>query len=137
MPYVVARGNALLVPSGSHNDPNRKHLFVVLTESCPAGEHLLVSVSSIKPNVFHDPACLISAGEHPFITVASFVEYRLARTIDAAHIVKCVDGWLYTPREPVSPPLLQRMCDGVELSRFVPKRVHAYYLANKSRGSAP
>jgi len=131
MPYVVARGNALLIPSGTHSDPNRKHLFVVLTDACAAGAHLLVSLSSIKPNVFHDPACLVAAGEHPFVTVDSFVEYRLARTIDAAHIVKCVAGWVYTPREPVTPALLQRTCDGIEQTRFVPKRIHAYYMTNK------
>lgn len=94
-------------------------------------------MSSIKRNVFHDPACLVAPGEHPFITVNSFVEYRLARTIDAAHIAKCVDGWVYTAREPVSPALLQRICDGVEVTRFVSKRIYAYYMANKPEGPIP
>lgn len=127
MPYVAAKGHTLLVPSGTDADPNKKHLNVVLTEMCGNGCHLLVSISTIRPNVFHDPACVIKAGEHPFIKDDSFAVYRLAQTPTAAHITKCVDGWVYMKKESVSDALLQRMCEGVEKSQFAPARIQTYY----------
>jgi hypothetical protein len=130
MAYVVARGNTLLIPSGTPREPDKKHLFVVLTDECKDGFHLLVSISTIRPNVFHDPACIIKAGEHPFIAMDSYAAYRLSQTTGAAHIVKCVDGWLYMKKEPASDVLLQRLCDGVETSQFAPARIQNYYRAN-------
>lgn len=132
MPYVVTRGDTLLIPSGTLADPNKKHLFIVLTKECNGGEHLLVSISTVRPSIFHDPTCLISAGEHPFVTVPSFVEYRMARTIDAAHICKCVDGWEFMKKEPATGALLKRICDGVLVSKFVPTRILNYFNVNAS-----
>jgi hypothetical protein len=67
MLYQPAKKGTLLIPSGTYDNPEKKHLFVILTEASPAGDHLLVSISSIKHEVRHDPACEISVGEHRFI----------------------------------------------------------------------
>ena len=76
------RRGTILVPSGPVHDPDKKHLFVVLTDPCPtAGDVLMVNVSTIRHG--HDPACKLFAGDHPFIRRDSFVEYVRAR-IEAA-----------------------------------------------------
>lgn len=131
MAYVVARGNALLVPSGTTNDPDKKHLFVVITDECNDGQHLLVSISSIKPGVFYDPTCVLQARSHPFVTVESYIEYRLAVTRSAAYIAKCVDNGTYLERAPVSTELLERISDGVLVSPFIPAKLKKYYLVNQ------
>lgn len=130
MPYVPLRGNSFLVPSGTTANPNKLHLHVIATEACPAGEHLLLSVSTIQAGIHHDPACMIKAGEHPFITHDSYVVYRRARTTSATLITKCVDGWLYIKKEPVSQALLQRMCAGIMASNFTPFFAQDYYALN-------
>jgi hypothetical protein len=60
----------------------------------------------------------------------SYVEYRRARTIEGAHIQKCVAGWEYVIKDPMPAALLQRVCDGIKLSKFVPRRILDYFLAN-------
>lgn len=131
MPYVVEPGSALLIPSGTNADPSKKHLFVCLTTACEQGEHLLVSVSSIKAGVFHDPTCVIAVGEHDFVTVPSFVEYRLAKTIDGARLKLCAENGIYIPKSPVSATLLARICDGLEDSSFTAAKLKKYFIVNR------
>lgn len=132
MPYAAERGHCLLIPSGSLDDEDKKHLFVVLTKECKGKQHLLVPISSIKPKIFHDPACVLKVGEHPFIKVESFAMYRLAQTITSAHITKCVDGWVYMQKPPpAKEETLTRLGEGLEKSDFTPMRILTYFAANK------
>ena len=131
VPHVVARKGTLLIPSGSGDDG--KHLYVVLTNPCDAGQCLLVSWSRIKENRFFDPACRLEPGEHEFITQPTFVEYRLSRILSCDHIIKCVAGWYFTPKDDVSDEVCDRMRAGLEASEFTSRRVLVYFNANRDR----
>lgn len=127
MPYIPYRGSALLIPSGTSNSPDQKHLFVVITDKCPANRHLLVNISTIKDGAHFDPACIVEAGQHSFVTARSYVVYRLARTDHVDHLAKKVDGWVFRQKEDVSAELLDRMCDGVLQSDFIRRTDRAYF----------
>jgi hypothetical protein len=127
MPYEPARAKTLLIPSGTERDPNKKHLFVILTDACRDGQHLLVSLSRVKEGVHYDTACVFEPGEHAFVRERSFAAYRLARIESAQHLIRCVDSWYFTPKEDMPLPLLQRMCDGLERSEFIAQRIVTYY----------
>jgi hypothetical protein len=127
MPYKPGRGKTLLIPSGTARDPNKKHLFVTLTDVCSDGQHLLVSISRVKEGVHHDDACMFEPGEHAFVREKSFAAYRLARIDTAAHLIRCVDGWEFTPKEDMPTALVDRMCAGIEQSDFIPQRIINYY----------
>lgn len=133
MPYIAARGHTLLIPSGTQIDPDKKHLFYVVTDLCADGEHLLIPMSSIKPKIFHDTTCIIKAGEHPFASVDSFAFYRMARTTKGNLITKCVEGWVYMKKEEATEALIHRVCEGVPVSDFTPKRIVDYYEKNKPK----
>lgn len=130
MAYIAARGDTLLIPSGPANDPDRKHLFVILTPACADKQHLLIPISSIKEKVFHDPACVIAAGEHPFIKVPSYAAYKLAQTLRADLLQKCVDGWLYLQKEAADERFLTKLSVGLPKSEFVAQRIETYFKAN-------
>jgi hypothetical protein len=128
MPYTPICGGTLLIPSGPAHDPDRKHLHGILTDICNDGLHVLVCIETVIPGTFHDPACEIKAGEHPFCTKdLSFVNYRRADTIRAEKLIRMVDGWTYRPREALSADLLKRMQAGILTSKFTPRRVKDYY----------
>jgi hypothetical protein len=127
MAYVPNCGGTLLIPSGTFNSPDQMHLFVIVTEKCAENRHLLVNISTIRDGVHFDPACIVEAGEHPFVTDRSYVVYRLARIDHAAHLSKCVDGWTFRPKENVTQELLNRICDGVLRSEFIGRADRAYY----------
>lgn len=133
MPYVPAKGKTLLIPSGTHKDPDKKHLYVILTNSCPKGQHLLVPVCSIVPRRYHDPSCEIEPGEHEFINHKSYVEYRFCSNMNSEHITTCVDGWVYNARPDMGPALLERVCDGVEASTEIPMWAREYFIRWRDR----
>lgn len=127
MPYQPKRGDTLLIPSGPSHDPDRKHLHGILTEKCGDDLHLVVCVESIIPDAYHDPTCVLQIGEHKFITKPSWVNYQRTQCIKAVRLTKLVDGWLYTPKEPLTQALLDRICAGVLQSRMTPRGMKNYY----------
>ncbi len=127
MPYEPGRGKTLLIPSGTNADPNKKHLFVILTDACRDGRHLLVSLSRVKEGVHHDAACVFAAGEHRFVREESFAVYRLARIEPAAKLIRHVEAWDFTPKDDMPNHIVERMCAGIEASDFVPPLILRYY----------
>jgi hypothetical protein len=117
MTYVARRGDAFLIDTS-----NDKHLFVVVTDADKNGMHLLLSVSTIRPEARTiDRTCVIPAGAHEFIKKPSFVYYRKPEQRSAAHIAKCVDGRSFVPKEAVAPALLERICAGILISAQTPR----------------
>ena len=131
--YLPAKGSALLIPSGTVSNPDGKHLFVVLTNPCAAGQHLLVSVSSVKPGRAHDSTCLLEAAEHPFIEQQSYVFYARPRQIGHAGIIKCVGAGLYVAKEACEQAVLQKVCAGLSASPMTPRWAKEYYRVNQNR----
>jgi len=125
LPY---RRGTILVPSGPAHDPNKKHLFIVLTDPCPTvGDVLMVNVSSLRPG--HDPACQLYAGDHPFINRDSFIEYAMARIELAQAIENGVSNGILAPRADLDGAIFARVCHGLTVSRFVKPRFVTYYRA--------
>lgn len=132
MPYVASRKDTLLIPSGPAAQPHALHLFVVMTDVCRDNRHLLVSLSTIRSS-FHDPACIVRAGEHDFIKADSYVDYQHARTDHTRHLTKCVDDFVFFSRPPISEALYARIAGGLKVSRFATPANKAYFARNRPR----
>ncbi len=122
MVFVPQKKGTILKLSGY-----KEHLFVILTNECPEKNHLLVNFSSIHEGVFHDVACVVNAGEYPFIKHPSYIEYRRAETVKASHLIKCN----FTQKEDVSDELYTRICNGLISSIHTPKRIKKYFEENR------
>ena len=124
--FFVTRRATLLIPSGPDHDPDRLHLHVVLNNpEKPSREVLLVCVTSANVGAAPDPACLISAGEHKFVSHDSCVAYRFAAIVSADAIEQRVKEGLFKPHQIVSTELFERIVDGVFSSKFIaPKFRH-------------
>ncbi|WP_235033830.1 hypothetical protein [Pantoea sp. 18069] len=116
----------MLVPSGP---ADFKHLFAIALGPASLGGYgnkphvIMVSVTSVKPEFPHDAACVIMAGEHPFITHDSYVYYRDPRIESVDHVQKMVDQAVWQARESCSPELLARIRQGLKTSSRVPRYV--------------
>lgn len=126
MSFIPCPAGTLLIPSGHSG----KHLFVVMTNECKAGQHLLFSISSIKNGVSYDAACEFLGGEHKFITKPSFVYYRFADYRRSDHIINLVNKKYFEPQDNLSAEHFSRICAGVENSKFIKPSVVKYFLAN-------
>lgn len=128
--WKPAKKKCLLIPSGTANDPDRHHLFVILTDRCVDGFHLAVSVSSIKDGIKHDDTCLLDSGCHEFITKHSFVMYGRIQKLRSESIEKCVGGWVYKPKQDLSDDQFVRIAEGVATSPFTPRWAKTYFKDN-------
>lgn len=135
--FLPLRRATLLVPSGPENDPDRKHLFILLTDPADAGAGvkavLMVSLSSIKSGVPHDPACLLYPGDHPFVKRDSFVVYQKARIEEADKVLRGVKDGKLVPQDPMDSAVFARICKGLEDSRLTPPKLLRFYLAATGR----
>lgn len=136
--FLPLRRATLLVPSGPENDPDRKHLFILLTDPADAGSGvkavLMVSLSSIKPGLPYDPACVLHSGDHPFVKKDSFVVYQKSRIEDADKVLRGVKDGKLVPQAPMDTAVFARICKGLEDSRLTPPKMLRFYLAATGRG---
>jgi hypothetical protein len=127
--FEVKKGAAFLAPSGPGE---LLHLFVVLTNACPDGLHLIATIGRVKPNIKHDATCEIAAGEHGFIDKPSFVRYGMLTQMAGVHIRKMIDKKYYVEKEPVAEELCERICAGVATSDFTANGMRRYFEKNGS-----
>lgn len=140
--FVPYRRATLLVPSGPAHDPERKHLFIVLTDPAevldlPGKHSLLVGVATIYPDVPHDPACELHAGDHEFIRHKSYVTYAQARIEPSQKLVTGVKRGDLVAKAMLAETIFARVCKGLNDSRFTAPRVLAFYrAAEKARSKS-
>jgi hypothetical protein len=125
--YEACKCHTLLMPSGTYHDPDRKHLFIVCTDCCAAGKHLIVSITGWT-NDLCDGTTRLSPGPkmHRFVTKESYIFYRKARVEDSAVLSKGVDEGIFVPHDPVDESLLARVMAGVCSSKQTPRKVKIY-----------
>jgi hypothetical protein len=140
--FVPYRRATLLVPSGPAHDSERKHLFIILTDPVEVldytGKHsLLVGVVSIYPNVAHDPACELHAGDHEFIRHKSYVAYAQARIEPSQKLINGVKKGVLVPKAMLAQEIFARVCKGLVESRFTAPRMLAFYRAAEDTRNRP
>jgi hypothetical protein len=119
---LLRKKNSLLIPSGS-----AKHLFVVVSDVCPDGCHLLVNFSTIREGVYYDTACEVKTGEHPFIKSPSYIAYSYAKIERADDLIARVKSSFFILQEDVSEGLFDRICRGIIKSSHISKMKKEYY----------
>src|ERR1700722_4133404 len=99
MHFLPAKKKTVHIPSGEG-----LHLFVIITDACNGGKHLMVSFSTIKKDMrYHDPACVLlpEDNHHRFITLKSFVSYAQIQERPTVRIVQCVENGSYIPSDDI------------------------------------
>lgn len=132
MTFQPLKKATLLMPSGPPGDPDRLHLWVVLTDPCSLEANLIVSISTIREGRFHDPACVLEPGDHRRITAPSWANFRMGRAIHCRVLVKGEAAWLYRADAPVTDAVIEKLCAGLMESDHTPLRLKRYF-----EGTAP
>jgi hypothetical protein len=130
MSYVPAKGKCFLIPSGPREDG--KHLFVIITNKCPADCHLLLSISSVEPGEYYDPACLLHPGDHPFVKHLSSVMYSKAVVLSHDDIIKQVRDFAFLIKEDASDAFVEKIRAGIAVSKRSTKKIKAYFSTTES-----
>lgn len=117
---MLFAGQTLLIPSG----PSGFHLHVILCAPClmhgygTKANIMMVGITTIYPGIPHDPACVLNVGDHSFIQHPSFAYYRSMRVDSEEHVRGMLDSGAWRAQEELMTPVLQRLIDGVCLSKL-------------------
>lgn len=126
--FFVTRRATVLVPSGTQEQPDLKHLFILLNNPVHAARLvLLVSISTIREGRYFDPACRLFDGDHPFISRQSYVVYQKARIEEASKLERGVQAKILVPRDPFSGEIFARVCEGVLTSKHTESAIKAFF----------
>lgn len=125
MPYQALKKGTVLIPSGTALDPQKYHLFVVCSDACEEGKHLLVPIATWINN-FCDDTCRLIAGEHRFVKHPSYILYRKARIEAGADLVKGVEDKVLSPDDSMNGQTFLRIANGVCRSPQTPRKIKAY-----------
>ena len=139
--FVPYRRATLLIPSGPAHDPERKHLFIVLTDPAQLLDYsgkqsLLVGVATLQADLPHDPTCLLHAGDHEFIRHRSYVHYARALIEPSQSILNGVKKGVLVPKATLVDDIFARVCKGLAESRFTAKRTISFYEAAEAARNA-
>ncbi|PUE13608.1 hypothetical protein B9Z38_16595 [Limnohabitans sp. MMS-10A-160] len=89
---------------------------------------MMVSLSTVRQGVPHDPACILYAGDHAFVKHDSYVVYQKARIEEADKVLRGVKSGQLVPQAPMDGAVFARICKGLEESRLTPTRLLNFYL---------
>jgi hypothetical protein len=118
--WKPSKKGTLLIPSGTTHDPDKKHLFVICALN---HEDALLATIASWTNDFCDGACILEAGEHPFIVAKSYVLYRKCRIEKCETLSKGVASGVLIPRPPFADAAFSRICDGINKSKQIPWKI--------------
>lgn len=124
-PAALGVGDALLIPSGPDD-----HMFVILATANHGKAHethLIANFSSVKTGIYFDPACVVDAGAHAFLTRRSFVAYKHARIELASDLAGRLRSGRYKPLAPVTAKLLGAMQRGTATSTHIARKHRTYF----------
>lgn len=122
--FFATKRAAVLIPSGSIDRPDLRHLFVLLCD--PFGEPpkcLLVSLSTVRPNSYHDSACLLYAGDHPFVKQTSYIKYSTCRLEESAKLVRAVEAGIFRQHDMMDGAIVARIILACLSSKHTPKEI--------------
>lgn len=107
------------------------HLHVVMNDPVFCNEIgdmsvLVVNISSVQNGAFHDPACILQPGCHPFITRASWVVYRGATVLKVPRLEAKIASGDVRPDNPVTKLVYDQVRLGFDSSDLVAAKIERY-----------
>lgn len=98
------------------------HLHVLVHKVQRDDVWLLVPISSVKPNRYVDRACILEAGEHPYLTHQSYAAYIKMYEVRTMHIMAMVTKGSYFSKAPFTKSIFDRLVNGLFASDEVSLR---------------
>ena len=103
----IRRGSTLLV-EGTHQNPDKRHLCIILNDLPSDGSQQFLYVPIITARGKFDATCILDAGDHQFIDHESCVHYARAEVRHVEQLLR--RGELC---EPLVADVLEKVCAGV------------------------
>ncbi len=122
--YSPYRKGTVLAPVGGS-----PHLHIICNDPVFYPIHgceciLVVNISTVYPEpAFHDPACYLNVGDHPFVRHKSYVFYSDAIIWKVPNVISREQSGELEKKADIDEHVFQRIIDGYELSDFTTNKV--------------
>ena len=115
---MLGAGDCILVETNSKDGVIMRHLFVILFDGEPyTGNTIITPISTLR-SAKQDSTVILRPGDHEFIKVTSFVDYRSSRTSSITFINKLIEDGKASIKPPVKKDILLRIREGVRKSKM-------------------
>jgi hypothetical protein len=94
------------------------HLWIIISDP-DVNEDQVLFVSMTSYDITKEKVCLLDVGDHPFIIHKTCIAYEFAKTAPLKDLTALRDQGLLTMSQPVTAELLERIRQGVSLSRRI------------------
>jgi hypothetical protein len=134
--FAAVRRATLWIPgTGPPHDPERGHLFIILTDPCLKGHVLLVPVCGAYKK--YDGTCILGEGDHDFLDRKSYVAYYRLNTYAAVDLVAQVSNEVFRCKGMMDEKVFALVCNGVASSRDSAPKFKRYFDEQTKKGSSP
>lgn len=103
-------------------EPNNKHYIVIASDEMPDGKVLILPISSIKKDKYHDSSCEFEVDEikneegKNLLSKPSYIRYNEAREVSSAIILSKQIQHIYKYKCKISNDILHKIQEGAKQS---------------------
>jgi len=125
-------GDTVMLPKPGHE---KEHLWALITAPDPqSGDAIMVNLTTQRPH--SDTTTIIQPGEHSFVDRPTVVFYADARMVNVNRLEEGLRQGLVRQHAALSAELLQRIQNGLFVSRFTPDKIENAFKAAREKGLA-
>lgn len=129
---MLTVGDTVMLPKPGHE---KEHLWALITAPDPkSGDAVMVNLTTQRPH--SDTTTIIHAGEHPFVDRPTVVFYADARMVDVKILEEGLRQGLLRQHAALSAEVLQRIQEGLFVSRFTPDKIETAFKMAREKGLA-
>ncbi len=97
-----------------------QHLNIIVSDPTQVPEKLLiVTATTLREGKFHDPSCVLNAGDHPFIIHKSYIAFQYAKTRPDKELDRLLASGSIILEEKISEEILRRIHIGAATSDHI------------------
>lgn len=115
----------ILLPTPKKDNPDLKHLFIIITKPNKDNKILTVNISSCN-NYYYDSTCILAKNCHSFINKKSYIAYRHSKVFSVNELNKLS----FKSLEPIKDSIFNRICLGLLKSKHTPFGIKEFYEFN-------
>ena len=101
-----------------------QHLWIIVSDPRLFPDCVVIVNLSSSTNKTYDPACALKAGDHPFITHATFVYYRRAQVVTLQQLSDAV----ISHKASVNAGVLARIREGANKTHMLPRKIKQHLI---------
>jgi len=127
---MLTIGDTVMLPKPGYE---KEHLWALITAPDPeSGDAIMVNLTTQRPH--SDTTTIIQPGEHPFVDRPTVAFYADTRIVDVKLLEEGLRHGPVRQHAALSPKLLQRIQDGLFVSRFTPEKIQDAFKRARQKG---